>query len=155
MAGHVDSAVLIDAPLDLLWDMTNDVEGWPELFSEYSATEIIDQRGDTIRFRLTMHPDADGNSWSWVSERTPSLATHTVRARRIETGWFRYMHILWSFRETPEGVEMRWIQDFAMKPDSPLDEAAMTARLNRNTSVQMERIKQVVEAAAREAVTTP
>ena len=82
--------------MDLVWDLTNDVETWPELFSEYRSAEVIDRTGDTVRFRLTMHPDDAGNAWSWVSERTTSRATRTVRAQRVETGWFEYMQILWS-----------------------------------------------------------
>ena len=50
--------------------MTNDVESWPELFTEYASAEILDREGDTVRFRLTMHPDENGKVWSWVSERT-------------------------------------------------------------------------------------
>jgi aromatase len=53
--------------MDLVWDMTNDVTTWPSLFSEYSAAEVLETRGDTVRVRLTMHPDVDGNRWSWVS----------------------------------------------------------------------------------------
>jgi aromatase len=151
VAGHTDNAVVIDAPMELVWDMTNDVASWPSLFSEYSAAEILERRGDTVRFRLTMHPDEAGNAWSWVSERTVSPATRTVRAQRVEPGWFEYMQILWSYRATPAGVEMRWIQDFAMRAEAPLDDAAMTGRLNANTAVQMKRIKELVEARAAEA----
>ncbi|MCO8306936.1 polyketide cyclase, partial [Streptomyces sp. RKCA-744] len=35
MAGHTDNEVMIKAPFDLVWDMTNDLENWPQLFSEY------------------------------------------------------------------------------------------------------------------------
>ena len=43
---------------------------------------------------------------------------------------------------------MRWVQDFAMKPTAPVDDAGMTARINRNSVVQLGRIKSLVEAAA-------
>ncbi|MGH3621137.1 MAG: SRPBCC family protein [Sciscionella sp.] len=155
MAEHTDNAVLVDAPLELAWEMTNDVPSWPSLFSEYAAAEVLERHGDTVRFRLTMHPDANGNAWSWVSERTVSAATHTVRARRTEPGWFRYMDILWSYRQTPDGVEMRWIQDFEMRPDSPVDDAAMAERLNRNTAIQQQRIKGLIETAHQDAVPAP
>jgi aromatase len=140
--------------MDLVWDMTNDVPSWPSLFSEYSSAEVLERRGDTLRFRLTMHPDADGNAWSWVSERTVNAATRTARARRVEPGWFDHMDILWSYRPTANGVEMRWIQDFAMRAESPVDDAAMTERLNRNTLVQQQRIKELVEAAHRARLAT-
>ena len=152
MAGHTDNAIVIDAPIELVWEMTNDVASWPSLFSEYSSVEILECTDDTVRFRLTMHPDQAGNAWSWVSERVVSPSTRTARAHRIETGWFEYMQILWSYRQTPNGVEMRWIQDFTMKPDSPLDDAAMTRRINTNTAVQQARIKELVEAQAAEPV---
>ncbi|WP_440103932.1 SRPBCC family protein [Streptosporangium sp. H16] len=154
MAGHTERAIVISAPPDLVWRMTNDVELWPDLFSEYAKAEIIHREGDTVRFRLTMHPDDDGNAWSWVSERTADPATRTVRAHRVETGWFEYMNIRWEYREVPDGVEMRWIQDFRMKADSPVDLEQMTRRIDTNTPVQMELIKKKVEQAAREAGTT-
>lgn len=146
-AGHTDNEVTIAAPMDLVWTMTNDVASWPTLFSEYAAAEILAQDGATLRFRLTMHPDNDGNAWSWVSERTADPVTHTVRARRVETGWFEHMDIYWEYREVDGGVAMRWIQDFRMKSESPVDDAAMTRRINENSLVQMTRIKNLVEAA--------
>ena len=148
MAGHTDNRVVIAAPLPLVWEITNDVANWPNLFSEYASTEILDDTDGRITFRLTMHPDGQGNRWSWVSERTPDPATRTVKAHRVETGWFEYMNIAWSYREVDGGTEMRWVQDFQMKPNAPIDDAGMTDRLNGNTAVQMALIKEKVEKAA-------
>ena len=149
MAGHTDNAIVINAPMDLVWERTNDVASWPELYSEYAAAEILERSDRTVRFRLTMHPDDDGKVWSWVSERTVDPAKREVRARRIETGPFEYMNIYWAYREVARGVEMRWVQDFHMKPQAPVDDNGMTAYLNRNTVVQMTRIKHLVEETAR------
>ncbi len=149
MAAHTDNEITINAPMDHVWKMTNDVESWPGLFSEYAAAEILHRDGDTIRFRLTMHPDEDGKVWSWVSERTPDPKTRTVRAHRVETGPFEYMKIYWEYTEVPGGVRMRWVQDFHMKPEAPADDDTMAAHINRNTKIQMERIKKLVEEAAR------
>lgn len=148
MAGHTDNSIIINAPMELVWDMTNDVESWPWLFSEYATAEILERRGDTVRFRLALHPDDTGKVWSWVSERTPDPVKRTVHARRVETGVFEYMNIRWKYTQTGEGVRMRWEQDFQMKPGAPLDDVAMAERLNRNTAIQMERIKGLVERAA-------
>ncbi|MCM2423312.1 MULTISPECIES: SRPBCC family protein [unclassified Streptomyces] len=148
MAGHTDNEIVINAPIDEVWDTTNDVVNWPDLFSEYAKAEILEQSGETVTFRLTMHPDDDGQVWSWVSERTPDRATRTVRAHRVETGPFEFMNIFWEYTETPDGVRMRWVQDFHMKPQAPVDDAGMTAHLNRNTAIQMSLIKDKVEAAS-------
>ena len=37
MSGHTENEITIAAPLDLVWEMTNDLENWPRLFSEYAV----------------------------------------------------------------------------------------------------------------------
>ncbi|KNB49921.1 SRPBCC family protein [Streptomyces caatingaensis] len=149
MAGHTDNAIVIDAPYELVWSMTNDIPSWPRLFSEYSEATVLSEKDGTVVFRLALHPDEKGTVWSWVSARTPDEATGTVRSQRVETGPFKYMWIFWEYLPTERGVRMRWVQDFEMKPEAPVDDAAMRQRLDRNTAVQMRLIKEKVEAAAR------
>lgn len=149
MPGHTDNAIVIDAPLDLVWSVTNDVANWPDLFSEYESAEILTRDGDTVTFRLTLRPDENGQRWTWVSRRTADPVTHSVSAYRVETGPFSYMNIRWEYAQGDDGVRMRWIQDFAMEPDGRLDDAGMTDRLNRNTAKQMRLIKEKLEMAAR------
>ncbi|MFC7969246.1 SRPBCC family protein [Streptomyces cinereoruber] len=155
MSGHTDNSITIDAPLDLVWNITNDLENWPSLFSEYASVEVLAREGDTTTFRLTMHPDESGKVWSWVSERTPDRERRTVTARRVETGPFAHMDIRWEYEQTPAGVHMRWVQDFAMKPDAPVDDDWMTANINRNSRTQMALIRDRIEQAARERRPAP
>lgn len=151
MAGHTENSIVIDAPMELVWDMTNDIESWPRLFSEYAEATILDRREGSIRIRLALHPDNDGRVWSWVSERTPDPTTRTVRSHRVETGNFKYMWLFWEYIQEANGVRLRWVQDFEMRPGLPLDDGAMTERLNRNSRAQLELIKKKVEAAHRAA----
>ncbi|MET9078410.1 SRPBCC family protein [Streptomyces sp. NPDC004232] len=146
--GHVDNSVVIAAPYDLVWEMTNDVSSWPELFSEYASAEVLGRDSGTITFRLTTVPDENGAQWSWVSKRSMDKENGTVRAHRVETGPFAYMEIFWEYRTTAQGVRMRWVQDFHLLPEAPLDDAAMEERMNHNTVVQMARIKKRVEQRA-------
>lgn len=147
MTEHTDNDILIDAPLNIVWTLTNELDLWPSLFTEYETVEILHRDGDTVRFRLTTCPDADGRTWRWVSEREADPATRTVRARRIENGVFKYMYLFWEYQDTPDGVRMRWVQDFEMKPDAPFDDAGMARRLNRTSRVQMDNIKEWIEKA--------
>lgn len=149
MAGHTEQSIVIDAPFQLVWDMTNDVAAWPELFTEYASAEVLDRQDNTVTFRLTMHPDEDGKVWSWISQRRMDPARREVHATRIETGPFEYMNIHWSYAEQPGGVRMTWIQDFQMKPTAPVTDEQMTARLNSASPGQMKVIKEKVEAASR------
>ncbi|NSC21568.1 polyketide cyclase [Streptomyces albus subsp. chlorinus] len=149
MSGHTDNSIVIDAPMDLVWEMTNDVESWPRLFTEYARAEIVERLApDTIRFRLTLHPDEDGNQWSWISDRTVNEAERTTHSKRVETGPFKYMSLFWEYTQEDEGVRLRWVQDYEMKPQAPVSLAAMTERLNTNSRIQMQHIKERVEARA-------
>jgi aromatase len=148
VSGHTDNEIVVAAPMDLLWERTNDVENWPDLFSEYASAEVLEREGDRVLFRLTMHPDQNGQVWSWVSERVADPVTRTVAARRVETGPFERMDIRWTYEEVEGGVRMRWVQDFAMKPTAPIDDDAMTRRINGNSRTQMALIKRKVEEFA-------
>jgi aromatase len=147
---RTDNSVVIEAPLEFVWERMNDVENWPDLFTEYASSEILERQGDTITFRLTTHPDPeyDGQVWSWVSERTVDPQAHTVKAHRIETGPFEYMNIEWYFEPTDTGTDMRWVQEFSMKPSAPANDEQAEEYINKNTREQMTAIKERLEASA-------
>jgi aromatase len=148
MAAHTENAVVINAPLDVVWDMTNDIEAWPTLYEEYAKAEILERNGPTVTFRLHTHPDTEGQVWTWVSERTPDPVTKTVRARRIETGPFaEKLELFFDYVEIPEGVRMRCIMDVVLRPDAGVDDAMAEAFLNDQSRSEMAHIKEVIEAA--------
>jgi len=147
MAGHTDNAVVIDKPLDEVWQRMNDLENWTKLFTEYASVEILEREGDTVKFRLTTHPDPDydGQVWSWTSERTMDTENYTTKSHRIETGPFEYMNIEWYFEPADDGTKMRWVQDFSMKPSAPANDEQAEEYLNKNTAEQMKAIKERLE----------
>ena len=152
--GHTDNSIFIDADIDHVWRMTNDLTTWPDLFTEYAEVEVLAQHGSTFRFRLKMHPDESGRVWSWISERTLDEAAHEVVAKRVEPGPFEFMDIRWNYTPEGTGTRMRWQQDFRMRPEAPIDTAGMTERIDANSKVQMAIIRDTVEAAAGRAEPT-
>lgn len=153
MIGHTDNTIEIAAPIGFVWAQTNELRDWPNLFSEYAAIEILDETETSATFRLTMHPDEQGRVWSWISERTWDREAGVVRARRVEKGPFEFMNITWTYAELgPDRTEMRWVQDFQMREDAPVDTAWMTDNINRNSKVQMKLIKDQVEQRRRAVV---
>jgi aromatase len=147
-SGHTDNSVWIDADLDTVWAVTNDLESWPRLFTEYASVKILEKQENTFTFRLTMHPDQNGKVWSWVSTRMLDPDNHRVRAHRVETGPFEYMNIEWDYTPESGGTRMRWVQEFRMRPGAPLDDARMTERINANSRREMGVIKVKVEEIA-------
>ncbi|MDQ2877135.1 MAG: SRPBCC family protein [Actinomycetota bacterium] len=149
MAAATEHSVGIEAPIAVVWEITNDVRQWPALFTEYASVEVLEERPGYVRFRLTMHPDENGVAWSWISERDLDKSTYSVRAQRVETGPFEYMNIRWDYEaDGTAATRMRWQQEFQMKPGAPVDDAAMATRIDTNTPVQMAHIKSAIEAAA-------
>ena len=151
MAAHTDNEVVIDAPIDFVWERMMDIESWPQLFSEYAKAEVIEEEGNKVKFRLTTHPDPeyDDQVWSWVSEREADPDNYQSKSKRIETGPFEYMNIEWYFEEADGGTRMRWVQDFSMKPGAPANDEQAEEYMNRNTKEQMSAIKGRLEQAAK------
>ena len=149
MAGRTDNAVVIDKPIEEVWQRMNDLENWTNLFTEYSSVEILERDGNTVKFRLTTHPDPeyDGQVWSWTSERTMDPDSYTTKSRRIETGPFEYMNIEWYFEPADGGTKMRWVQDFSMKESAPANDEQAEEYLNNNTAEQMKAIKERLESS--------
>lgn len=152
MAEATENSVRIEAPFELVWDVTNDVANWCDIFSEYADVEILKSGDDRILFRLTTVPDENGKSWSWVSERQPDRASRSVAARRVEPGPFKYMDINWSYTVIGSETELIWRQNFEMRPDAPVSDAQMKARIDRNSKVQMTLIKNHIERLNRKVV---
>lgn len=153
MSGHTDNRIVIDAPIDVVWRVANDVRQWPELFAgEYAKAEVLEEEADRVRFRLTTEPTPEGQSYSWVSERHMDRERGCVSSRRIELGPFRYMHIFQSFTPVDGGVELRWVQDFEVRPGAPLTDEQFKARIDEGSQENLRNHKAVIEARARAAV---
>ncbi|MGV9294747.1 cupin domain-containing protein [Amycolatopsis sp. NPDC003676] len=143
---RVENQVEIAAPIGYVWNAVNDVRRWTELFTEYAAVEVLAEGENWVTFRLTLNPDANGVSWSWVSRRRWNRDSWTVRAWRIERGNFAFMRLCWTFEALEKDrTRMTWAQEFRMKPSAPLDDAAMTRRLDTNSAAQMEIIARRIE----------
>ncbi|MGW9348428.1 aromatase [Nocardiopsis flavescens] len=139
-------SVVIDAPYELVWKITNDVASWTDLFPAHESVEILHREGDTTRFRITKRPDEQGRVLTWVSDRTVDREAGEARAVRVETGPFAYMRLRWGYLQVPEGVRLSWRYEFTMKPDSPYGDAQMKAHFDESAPAELEQIKGRIEA---------
>ena len=133
--GHTRNSIIINAPYDLVFDVSNRIERWTELFGdEYVKADVLERKGNEITFRLH---DKDGKNW--VSKRWLFKEHKLAYASRHEPMFpFRYMKIIWLYNETPDGVEMIWMQDFAMDPGSPSLPSSRLRVLQRTLAAQHE-----------------
>jgi aromatase len=139
---HTKNNIFIRAPYDRVFDISNDIERWPELFDEYTEAKIISRDGDRITFQLT---NKEGKSWR--SSRLLDKPRHRCAAQREEPMFpFKYMNLLWTYEEVDGGVSMTWEQDFEMDDKAPVDNDTAAARINEHSKKNMERIREIIEA---------
>lgn len=145
--GYIRNAILIHAPVDDVFKITNNVRLWPELFTEYASVEVLEEEENRVTFRLTTHPDESGAQWSWVSTRSTNLERKsTYSERNPSSGPFKQMTIRWWYDSVGEAdAVMTWEQEFSMKPEAPFTEEHATNHLNKQTRIQQRVIKERVE----------
>jgi aromatase len=145
--GYTRNTVLIHAPLEDVFTLTNNVRSWPDLFTEYAASEVLEEQENSVTFRLTTHPDESGTQWSWISTRWTDAERKSTRSERDPSnGPFQQMTIRWWYDSvSTTDTIMTWEQEFTMKPGAPIDDAHATNHLNTQTKIQQRVIKERIE----------
>jgi len=145
MAQTVNS-ITINAPYDTVFDISNDIERWTELFGgEYTAAKVLKREGDKITFQLTNNEGA-----TWQSFRILNKEYRYAYAQKMEPTFpFKYMKLVWLYTETPDGVLMTWIQFFTMADGAKVDDAKAEELINKHSVDNMKIFKEVIEKEAR------
>ncbi|MBI3898406.1 MAG: SRPBCC family protein [Gammaproteobacteria bacterium] len=135
--GYTKNSIALHAPIDVVFEITNQIENWKDLFSEYAESTVLERGENWIRFRLTTHPNEDGKVYSWQSRRFIDKDNYQATAEREDPKFpFASMRIKWTYEPAPEGTLMTWIQEFTMDPAASLSEQQMEDYLNRTTKDQ-------------------
>jgi len=143
--GHTCNSIIINAPYDLVFDISNDIPRWTSLFgSEYKKAEIIGREDNKITFRLT-----DDEDKSWVSFRLLFKDKFFTYSERQEPKFpFKYMKIAWLYTQKPEGVDLAWIQHFEMDDKAKFNDEQVEGFINKHSKDNLLIFKRVIEKAA-------
>lgn len=149
MTGYTENQIVIFRDFKHVFELTNRIDLWTKLFTEYQHSEVISQEGNVIHFRLTTWPEGARPSRTWTSVRTIMPDERKAVARRLDPTFpFEHMDIEWLYEELPgkDGVIMTWIQSFKVHPECAFSTEQMESFLNANTRTQMRSVKANVEA---------
>ena len=156
--GHTCNSIIINAPYDLVFDISNDIPRWTELFgAEYQKAEVLEKKDNKITFRLT-----DEDAKSWVSWRLLFKDKYFAYAQRHEPLFpFKYMKIIWLYTPKPEGmalasapptagcpVELAWIQHFEMDEKAKFNDQQVEGFINEGSQANLKIFKQIIEKEA-------
>ena len=145
--GHTCNSIIINAPYDSVFDISNAIGRWTELFGgEYQKAEVLNKEGNKITFRLT---DDEGKSWqSWKLLFKERYFTY---AEREEPKFpFKYMKIIWLYTPKPEGIEITWIQHFEMNGEAKFNDEQVEGFINKHSQENLKIFKKVIESEREE-----
>jgi aromatase len=149
MPGYTENSIVVLRDTDTVFELTNDIELWTHLFTEYREATVLERDGNSVTFRLTTHPEDGRPARTWTSRRVVDRERLCADAERLPPAFpFQSMKIHWSYEPLPKavGVVMTWRQTFQVHDDCPFSDEQMESFLNRNTRIQMQSVKRVVEA---------
>ena len=143
--GHTCNSIIINAPYDLVFDISNDITRWTELFgTEYKKAEVVKKEANKITFRLT-----DEDDKSWQSWRLLFKDKYFSYAEREEPKFpFKYMKIIWLYTPKPEGTEMVWIQHFQMDEKAKFNDLQIEGFINEGSQHNLKIFKEIIEKEA-------
>lgn len=145
MAKIVNS-IIINANFDRVFDITNDIDNWVNLFTEYKESRVIKRAPNYLLFRLTTHTNKNGKSYSWISERYIDKKNKKIVAKRLDPLFpFKFMHIEWFYKDVEGGTEMKWVQEFDVDPASGFSDEIVINHLNETSKEQLKAIKNNIE----------
>lgn len=144
--GQTINSILIEAPYNLVFDISNDIERWTELFGgEYTEAKILKREGNKLTFKLT---DDKGNSWQ--SFRLLFKDNNFAYAQKLEPTFpFDYMKIIWLYTPVPRGILMTWIQFFTMAKGAKFDDEKIEGLINKHSQDNLKIFKEVIEKEAK------
>ena len=140
--GHTCNSIIIDAPYEKVFDISNNIERWTELFGgEYKEAKVLKKEGNKITFKLT---DDEGNSWQ--SFRLLFKDDHFAYAEKLAPKFpFEYMKIIWLYTAVPDGIMMTWIQHFKMDPKAKYNDEQVEGFINKHSVDNLKIFKDIIE----------
>ena len=143
--GHTNNSIVINAPYEMVFDISNDIERWTKLFGdEYKEAKILKREGNKLTFSLT-----DNEGRSWQSFRLLFKDNYFAYAQKLPPEFpFRYMKIIWLYTPEADGVLMTWIQDFQMDRKATLDDKQVEELINKHSQDNLKIFKRIIEEEA-------
>ncbi len=154
MAGHIDVRVKVSAPLEVMWEVANEIEtpgtatGPADRHAQNHEIVQWNPELNRITYRINPGPDPANRTWAYQAERIVNAADKTAYARRWGNENFLYSYAFWQYTGTGAESELRCVADFEMIPGSPMDDGQMEAFMSRGTLAAMEKTARAAEAEA-------
>jgi ribosome-associated toxin RatA of RatAB toxin-antitoxin module len=118
---HTSNNILIRAPRDRVFEVTTDLERWPQILPHYRYVKFYEKNPE--RSRVKMAAMRGKLPISWESDHIIDRVKIEQRFVHLKA-WTKGMEVIWKYEEREDGVLVSIIHDlvFRVKPLSPLVE---------------------------------
>ncbi|GCE28656.1 hypothetical protein KDA_41400 [Dictyobacter alpinus] len=139
-------SIFVKADPDQVFEFTNDIPRWTELYTNMSAARVVsferDGRFAKLVFELT---NKEGHTWqAW---RILDYKDRVAMSRR-EAPSFPYVfhHLTWRYEPAEGGTLMTWTDDFEMDPKSPIKNEVSLEPMLEHMGESQANFKKVIES---------
>src|SRR5438874_9822897 len=98
---HTANSIIIRAPKNTIFETAANLELWPKILPHYRYIRYL-ERGSN-RNIVVMAACRSGIPIKWTSEQIIDRPNLEVRFNHLKA-FTKGMHVVWTFRETPNGV---------------------------------------------------
>jgi hypothetical protein len=140
----ITRSVVVDAPVGLTFEVSNQIDQWPKMVPEYLKAEILRREGRKIWFRLTNQDDM-----SWVSWRMlyPPYMAYAERFEPVAP--FVFNQLTWIYHAMPGNrTHMTWDMYFELPQEMKHEENAWAERMAEHTEANQKMMCAYIESLA-------
>ncbi len=109
---HKGNSIIMQAPKELIFETAANLELWPQILPHYRYIQYL-ERGER-RNIVVMAATRSGIPISWTSEQIIDREKLEVRFHHLKA-FTKGMHVVWTFKETSEGVLVEIVHDLRFR----------------------------------------
>jgi len=118
---HKSNSIIIRAPKMTIFETAANLELWPTILPHYRYIRYLERGHD--RNLVVMAAVRSGLPISWTSEQIIDRKNIEIHFRHLKA-WTKGMRVVWSFKETPDGILVEIMHElrFRNRPLAPVAE---------------------------------
>jgi ribosome-associated toxin RatA of RatAB toxin-antitoxin module len=118
---HTGNSIIMHAPREAIFETAANLELWPKILPHYRYIRYLERGGE--RNVVLMAAMRSGIPISWTSEQIIDRENLQVRFHHLKA-WTKGMRVVWTFRETQDGVLVEIVHDlqFRIRALAPIAE---------------------------------
>src|SRR3954451_146100 len=109
---HTANSIIMRAPKLAIFETAANLELWPKILPHYRYIRYLERSPD--RNVVVMAAVRSGIPISWTSEQLIDRQKTEVHFRHLKA-WTKGMHVIWTFKETPAGIEVAIAHDLKFR----------------------------------------